>query len=85
MEELISKLHQQGGKMNFFAVFSGHSRSELIATFLAVLELIKLKAISVYQQNQYGEIEIAVHVEDEASAHGEAEPEEVMKREVQHG
>ena len=85
MEELISKLHQQGGKMNFFAVFSGHSRSELIATFLAVLELIKLKTISVYQQNQYGEIEIAVHVEDKASAHGEAEPEEVMKREVQHG
>lgn len=85
MEELISRLHQQGGKMNFFAVFSGHSRSELIATFLAVLELIKLKTISVYQQNQYGEIEIAVHVEDKASAHGEAEPEEVMKREVQHG
>lgn len=85
MEELISKLHQRGGKMNFFAVFSGHSRSELIATFLAVLELIKLKTISVYQQNRYGEIEIAVHVEDKASAHGEAEQEEVMKREVQHG
>lgn len=83
MEELISKLHQQGGKMNFFAVFSGHSRSELIATFLAVLELIKLKTISVYQQNQYGEIEIAVHVGDKASALGEAE--EVMEREVQHG
>ena len=85
MEDLISKLHQQGGKMNFFAVFSGHSRSELIATFLAVLELIKLKTISVYQQNQYGEIEIAVHVGDKASAYGEAEPEGVMEREVQHG
>ena len=85
MEELISRLHQRGGKMNFFAVFGGHSRSELIATFLAVLELIKLKTISVYQQNQYGEIETAVHVGDKASAHGEPEPEEVMEREVQHG
>ena len=47
--------------------------------------MIKLKTISVYQQNQYGEIEIAVHVGDKASAHGEAEPEEVMEREVQHG
>ena len=71
MEELISRLQHSDGRMKFWQAFQGSSRSELIAVFLAVLELIKLHAISVYQESLYGEIEIAVHAGDSASE-GEA-------------
>lgn len=64
MEELISRLHQQGGKMKFAAAFHGRSRIELITIFLAMLELIKLHTISVYQQSQYGEIEIGIYADN---------------------
>lgn len=44
------------------------SRDYLIATFLAVLELCKLKAIKVVQANRYGSIWIAPAVIEEAEA-----------------
>ena len=64
MEELISRLQHSDGRMKFWQAFQGSSRSELIAVFLAVLELIKLHTISVYQETLYGEIEIAIHIGD---------------------
>ncbi|MCL5096943.1 MAG: segregation/condensation protein A [Candidatus Omnitrophica bacterium] len=38
---------------------AAHSRSEIIATFLALLELIRLKRLSVSQSEPFGEIMIA--------------------------
>ena len=64
MAELISRLQRGNGRMKFWQAFHGSSRSELITIFLAVLELIKLRTISVYQEGLYGEIEIAVHIDD---------------------
>ena len=64
MEELIFRLQHADGRMKFWQAFHGSSRSELITIFLAVLELIKLRTISVYQEGLYGEIEIAVHIDD---------------------
>ena len=60
MAELTSRLHKNGGRLKFQEAFHGCSRSELVTVFLAVLELIKLQSVTVYQQSQYGEIEIAV-------------------------
>lgn len=60
MEEVISLLHRHDGKLQFQEIFTGDSRSELIATFLALLELIKLHTIKVCQPVQYGDIEISL-------------------------
>lgn len=67
MEELISRLQHADGRMKFWQAFHGSSRSELITIFLAVLELIKLRTICVYQESLYGEIEIAVYLDTDIS------------------
>lgn len=67
MEELIFRLQHADGRMKFWQAFHGSSRSELITIFLAVLELIKLHTICVYQESLYGEIEIAVYLDADIS------------------
>lgn len=63
MELLVSLLHRSGGKLRFADAFlGGGSRSELITTFLALLELIKLKTVLVQQESCYGEIYIGIKV-----------------------
>ena len=63
MEELISLLHRMNGRLRFADAFSGSSRGELITTFLAMLELIKLHSIAVQQQGQFGEIYISIRMD----------------------
>lgn len=65
MDLLVDLLQRLGGKMEFAHAFTGHSRGELIVTFLAMLELIKLRTILVRQQGQFGEIEISLREEAE--------------------
>lgn len=67
MAELISRLQHADGRIKFWQAFHGSSRSELITIFLAVLELIKLRTICVYQESLYGEIEIAVYLDADIS------------------
>ena len=43
---------------NFFT--EAASRMEIIVTFLAILELIRLRKIIAYQRNQFGEIELTI-------------------------
>ncbi|MEP6698786.1 MAG: segregation/condensation protein A [Verrucomicrobiota bacterium] len=50
----------RGGSMKFSDLFAGiASRVEIVVTFLALLELIRLKQIRVTQSNPFDEIEIA--------------------------
>lgn len=50
----------RGGLMKFSDLFAGiASRVEIVVTFLALLELIRLKQIRVTQSNPFDEIEIA--------------------------
>jgi segregation and condensation protein A len=45
--------------MKFSELFEGvTSRSEVVVTFLALLELIRLKQIVAFQREAFGEIEI---------------------------
>lgn len=60
MEELLSLLNRMEGRLRFAEAFKGGSRGELITTFLAMLELIKLHTITVRQQGQFGEIYIYI-------------------------
>lgn len=62
MEELISSLHAGNGQLLFTHAFRTGSRSELITTFLALLELIKLRSVVVRQEGQYGEIYISINL-----------------------
>lgn len=70
MEELLSLLNRGEGRLRFDAAFTGNSRGELITTFLAMLELIKLRSITVQQQGQFGEIYIYVRLAGPYNSNG---------------
>jgi len=51
----------QAGRLKFSGLFDGaHSRGEVVATFLALLELVRLRQLMATQDNSFGEIEIVV-------------------------
>ncbi len=51
----------QAGRLTFSELFDGaRSRGEVVATFLALLELVRLKQLRAVQPAAFGEIEIAV-------------------------
>jgi segregation and condensation protein A len=60
-----------GGRMLFEALFTGvKSRMEVVVTFLAMLELVKIRAIRVFQEEAGGpiEIEAAAGIDDVPAA-----------------
>ena len=58
IEALLRALGEQA-KIKFSELFEGvTSRSEVVVTFLALLELIRLKQITALQKGPFGEIEI---------------------------
>jgi segregation and condensation protein A len=55
--ELVLKLTSSGVPLLFTELFSGvASRAEIVVTFLAVLELIRVKQLSALQDSAFGEI-----------------------------
>ncbi|CBL05922.1 Uncharacterized conserved protein [Megamonas hypermegale ART12/1] len=68
---LLALLKQHGGNICFNIVFqySEHkiSKSELITTFLAMLELVKIKRITVYQTSIFSPIYLKINDEVESS------------------
>ena len=51
----------QAGRLKFSGLFDGaRSRGEVVATFLALLELVRLRQLMATQDNSFGEIEIVV-------------------------
>ena len=66
--EAIVKLLAERAPLKFSELFSEAStRTEVVVTFLALLELIRLKQIVVLQQEDFGEIEVAKASEAAAS------------------
>ena len=65
MHFLLNLLDRSGGRLLFAEAFPTGSRSELIVTFLALLELIKLKAVVVRQQRLFADIYICVGGKEE--------------------
>lgn len=58
IDELVSLLRKKRS-VKFHALFTEETtKHEVVCTFLALLELIKLKSITIYQDGQFGEIEI---------------------------
>jgi segregation and condensation protein A len=58
MAELYQKL-QEKSPINLQWFLEGRGREELIATFLAVLELMRLGAVSLQQKKTFGEMNVA--------------------------
>ncbi|MHA3773335.1 segregation and condensation protein A [Verrucomicrobiota bacterium sgz303538] len=57
--DLVLKLTDHGVPLNFTELFSSAaSRTEIVVTFLALLELIRLKQLRVVQREPFGEIEV---------------------------
>ncbi len=57
--ELVMKLLSSGVPLQFSELFSGvASRTEIVVTFLALLELIRLKQVCAVQNEVFGEIEL---------------------------
>ncbi|WP_122628895.1 segregation and condensation protein A [Lucifera butyrica] len=57
MQDILHLLHKLKGRLEFSqAIMRTGSRSEMIATFLALLELIRLKRITIYQQHNFAPI-----------------------------
>lgn len=68
--DLMDRLGRaEGGRLAFGEVFRGRSRAQMIGLFLAVLELVRQRAIAVRQEGLDGEI----HVRLREPAQGEAE------------
>jgi segregation and condensation protein A len=58
--ELIMKMTSSGVCLRFSELFGGAvSRTEVVVTFLALLELVRLKQIVARQSEAFGEIELA--------------------------
>jgi segregation and condensation protein A len=58
--DLLVKMMASGVALKFSELFaSAASRTEVVVTFLALLELIRLKQIRVTQNQEFGEIEIS--------------------------
>jgi len=67
--EHLMRVLRQRTKLHFFELFAETtSRSEVVVTFLALLELIRLKQLVVFQQRPFSEIEIAAAPPPQVSA-----------------
>ena len=64
IKQLVDALEQSGGKVLFSRLLSDElDRDEIIVTFLAVLELIKMRKITCYQHGLFDEIVISLREE----------------------
>jgi len=53
------KMSAPGVPLKFTELFaSAASRTEVVVTFLALLELVRLKQLSLFQDGAFGEIEL---------------------------
>lgn len=79
MEKLLSALSRSGGALPFCEAFPSGTRGELIATFLAILELLKLRTISVRQPHPFGEIWILIRQDGDVEESKDQEEKEAKQ------
>jgi len=78
IEEKIERIHNRvrvAGKLSFETLLGEcRSRLEMIVTFLALLELLKMNLLSAIQEGNFGEIVLAPPVSVDAPSEWEEEP-----------
>lgn len=65
IRDVLDILKNQGGKLLFLNLFVDWTREEIVVTFLAVLELMKMKQVSCYQHRLFDDIVIQYKGEGE--------------------
>ncbi|WP_303966877.1 segregation/condensation protein A [Sporosarcina ureae] len=60
MSSIMSKLELCGGECDFHALFETATVTELVLTFLSLLELMKLQEVTVRQSNNFEELRISL-------------------------
>lgn len=74
--EFIMKLLAEKQQLKFSELFTdAASRAEVVVTFLALLELIRLKQVVAVQEEEFGEIGLALSLQESVA---EAEPQPTM-------
>ena len=77
ISDILQRLQDVKGKLDFETLFGETpTRLEIITTFLAVLELIKMQAIKVYQNTSFSKIYI-YGVHDEEAREETASPDHI--------
>jgi segregation and condensation protein A len=56
MDEVLDYLEKAGGRQSFYSLFPEDDRDILVVTFLAILELMKKKMITIEQERNFEEI-----------------------------
>ncbi|WP_099222284.1 segregation/condensation protein A [Listeria costaricensis] len=56
MEEVLEKLAVHKGKLRFEELFEERTKEQMVVTFLALLELMKRKAVSVEQADSFSDL-----------------------------
>lgn len=69
--KILAVLANANGRVGFHELFTSGTRSELIVTFLALLELIKRKAVQAIQVGLYGGIYIVLRPKEVNKIDGE--------------
>jgi segregation and condensation protein A len=73
--EHLMQIVREFERVKFSELFAGvTSRSEVVVTFLALLELIRLKQLTAVQREPFGEIEICPTIQPPATAEPAATP-----------
>jgi segregation and condensation protein A len=68
MDEVLARL-REGQSIDFLDLFEGQAtKADMIVTFLALLELIRLKTVKVYQRGSFGAIRVFRPVGPDAAA-----------------
>ncbi len=65
MEKVVGRLGRSGGRASFESLFETGSRSELVVTFLSILELMKRNEVTVEQESNFDELMVILKKEVE--------------------
>lgn len=64
MDRIMSILERSNGSCSFQSLFENDDLSDLVVTFLSLLELMKRRDVIVEQQSNFSELKVAVYVEE---------------------
>ncbi len=67
INEIMEVLSRDGQVSFFELVLFGDSRKKVIYTFLAILELVKLRVAAVFQTSSFGDIRLCLSVRDDGA------------------
>ena len=65
MDEIMAILERGGGKCDFYSLFEDGETTDLVVTFLSLLELMKRRDVTVDQNGNFDEMTVTFRREDE--------------------